>query len=348
MRKTRIQNNQKENQESKYGAYAYWVGDEGVKTKINIMEPFKIEEGKIVDLLNEQNKLKVVTEPNIEGGSFGFDFGSGSQKDDEQRKDLITPLSVKELFEEGSSSAANVANHHYHSMTTDSFGVLADVRTGGLKRDLSLVFSLNQETSKAWKKDFADNFIFRDRVRAMKNIPLDPNVKRNQWYVSANDATVDDPDALLAGPPWSVLADFHNLEVFEDTLVMEPPDQFPRTVGDNALIFGRRAPNSPRNAFPNARSAYPYYNCFSSSVRKIRPEPKNHAIQPVFVKARLSICPVATDDPGNFCLGINPAITLWNPYDKRMKVDNLFIEIPFSFSYTKFWRSYTPPMVGRI
>ena len=164
----------------------------------------------------------------------------------------------------------------------------------------------------------------------MKNIPLDPNVKRNQWYVSANDATVDDPDALLAGPPWSVLADFHTLEVFEDTLVMEPPDQFPRTVGDNALIFGRRAPNSPRNAFPNARSAYPYYNCFSSSVRKIRPEPKNHAIQPVFVKARLSICPVATDDPGNFCLGINPAITLWNPYDKRMKVDNLFIEIPFA------------------
>jgi len=312
------------------GSYAYWVGDEGVKTKINIMEPFKIEEGKIVDLLNEQNKLKVATEPNIEGGSFGFDFGSGSQKDDEQRKDLISPLSVKELLEEGSSSAANVANHHYHSMTTDSFGVLADVRTGGLKRDLSLVFSLNQETSKAWKKDFADNFIFRDRVRAMKNIPLDPNVKRNQWYVSANDATVDDPDALLAGPPWSVLADFHNLEVFEDTLVMEPPDQFPRTVGDNALIFGRRAPNSPRNAFPNARSAYPYYNCFSSSVRKIRPEPKNHAIQPVFVKARLSICPVATDDPGNFCLGINPAITLWNPYDKRMKVDNLFIEIPFA------------------
>ena len=87
------------------------------------------------------------------------------------------------------------------------------------------------------EKDFAENFIFRDRVRAMKNIPLDPNVKRNQWYVSANDATVDDPDALLAGPPWSVLADFHNLGVSEDQLVMEAPDQFPRTVGDNALIL---------------------------------------------------------------------------------------------------------------
>ena len=111
---------------------------------------------------------------------------------------------------------------------------------------------------------------------------------------------------------------------------MEAPDQFPRTVGDNALIFGRRAPSSPRNAFPNARSAYPYYNCFSSSVRNIRPEPKNHAIQPVFVKARLSICPVATDNPGNFCLGINPSVTLWNPYNKSMIVEDLFIEIPFA------------------
>ena len=44
-------------------------------------------------------------------------------------------------------------------MTTDSFGVLSDVRTGGLRRDLSLAFSLDQE-SKAWMNDFEDNFIF--------------------------------------------------------------------------------------------------------------------------------------------------------------------------------------------
>ena len=164
----------------------------------------------------------------------------------------------------------------------------------------------------------------------MKNIPLDPNVKRNQWFVSANDATVDDSEALLAGPPWSVLADFHSLDTADKLLEMNPPDQFPRTVGDNALIFGRMAPSSPRKAFTNASSAYPYYNCFSSATRKIRPEPRNHAIQPVFVKARLSITPVATDDPGNFCLGINPAITLWNPYSTSMELKDLFVEIPFA------------------
>ena len=37
-------------------------------------------------------------------------------------------------------------------MTADSFGVLADVRTGGLKRDLSLALSLDQRAAKHGKK----------------------------------------------------------------------------------------------------------------------------------------------------------------------------------------------------
>ena len=64
----------------------------------------------------------------------------------------------------------------------------------------------------------------------MKNIPLDPNVKRNQWFVSANDATVVS-EALLAGPPWSVLADFHNLDAADNLLKMNPPDQFREQLG---------------------------------------------------------------------------------------------------------------------
>ena len=49
-----------------------------------------------------------------------------------------------------------------------------------------------------------------------ENIPLDPNVKRNQWYVSANDATVDDPDALLAvlrGQCWQIFTIWESLKI---------------------------------------------------------------------------------------------------------------------------------------
>ena len=29
-------------------------------------------------------------------------------------------------------------------------------------------------------------------------------------------------------------------------------------------------------------------------------------------------------------MGINPSVTLWNPYNKSMIVEDLFIEIPFA------------------
>jgi hypothetical protein len=326
--------NQSQDWGERKGSYAYWVADEGVKAKINISVP---------ELTNE-TKLKVASSPNIGEGSFGINLTP--QKED-KRKDLLTIDSLSSLLD---VDQILLKSNSYHSMTADSFGVLTDVRTGGLKRDLSLVFSLDQDNSQSWRKDFESNFIFRDRVRALKNIPLEPDSKRNQWYVSANDATIDDPNALLAGPPWSVLADYHSIKLSvkrasqEDvdsglaefvlqpieTLMMQSPSQFPRTVGDNFLIFGRHGPNGPRKVFNSVDEAYNYYNCFSSSVRKIRPEPDNHSILPVLVKARFSLCPVATNDSDNFCLSVSPSVTLWNPYNENLTIKDLFVEIPFA------------------
>ena len=69
---------------------------------------------------------------------------------------------------------------HYHSLTTDSHGVLADVRTGGLKRDLSHAFANELPLGKDWDEtegstlnwidDFL-GFIYNDRVHVLKEIP---------------------------------------------------------------------------------------------------------------------------------------------------------------------------------
>ena len=153
------------------GTYAYWVGDEGVKAKVNIVEPFKFENGDQEKLIDSSSRLMVATEPNIQSGSFGFDFKIGSKIDDEQRGGLITSQSIQDLLEERPQTDVLAPNYFYHSMTTDSFGVLADLRLGGLKRDLSLAF-IDDEKSKLWEKDFNRNWIYRDRVEALKNFPL--------------------------------------------------------------------------------------------------------------------------------------------------------------------------------
>ena len=122
----------------------------------------------------------------------------------------------------------------------------------------------------------------------------------------------------------------HSLQIDEYVVNLAAHSVFPRVVGDNALIFDRQGPKSPRNAFAKVQDAYTYFNCFSTAVRKVRPEPENHSILPILTKAKLSVCPVATEIPGNFCLSISPSVTLWNPYNVTMKVSNIFAEVPFN------------------
>ena len=327
------------------GSYAYWVGDEGVKAKINIMEPFELNGDTMDDLLDEPSHLMVAAEPNLQKGSFGFDFTPGAKTDDEQRKDLIVQQSVKDLLEEDKGTDAIAANYFYHSMTTDSFGVLADVRTGGLKRDLSLAF-LEDEKSELWKKDFNNNWIYRDRVEALKNFPIfaeqsksafaTDEIHKNQWFDSASDATVEDSDAMLAGPQWSVLADFHKLCDTSADLKMNAPSTFPRVVGDNALIFNPgESPRSPAVAMPKTADdrTYRFFNSFTDKYgNSVRPEPTNHSIAPILTGLKMSFNPVISNSNNEIEIAINAVVTLWNPYNKPMRVENLFAYMPLASS----------------
>jgi hypothetical protein len=324
------------------GTYAYWVGDEGVKAKVNIVEPFNLENGNVEKLIDSSSRLMVATEPNIQSGSFGFDFKIGSKIDDEQRRGLITAQSIQDLLEERPQTDVLAPNYFYHSMTTDSFGVLADLRLGGLKRDLSLAF-IDDNKSKLWEKDFNRNWIYRDRVEALKNFPLfadqsktafgTDKIHKNQWFDSASDATVEDRDAMLAGPHWSVLADFHKKST-PSPLELSPPSQFPRMVGDNALIFDAGvSPKSRNGAFsPTADSkTFRFYNSFSDKyLNVVRPEPENHAIAPIMTRLRVTFYPMISNGGSDLEIAVNPSIVLWNPYNKPMRVENLYAYIPLS------------------
>jgi len=264
-----------------------------VKAKVNIIEPFNLENENLEKLIDYSSGLTVAAEPNIQSGSFGFDFKIGSKIDDEQRRGLITPQSIQELLEERPQTDVLAPNYFYHSMTTDSFGVLADLRLGGLKRDLSLAF-IDDEKSKLWEKDFNRNWIYRDRVEALKNFPLfaeqsgaafktyekdnkgddildKPKIHKNQWFDGASDATVEDRDAMLAGPHWTVLADFHKKST-PSPLELSPPSQFPRMVGDNALIFDAGVSPKSRNGAFSSRAdskTFRFYNSFEDKYSNV-------------------------------------------------------------------------------
>lgn len=280
VRKTRVQHQIEGNDEAKYGSYAYWVGDEGVKAKVNIQNPNKQSDDSQVI----KDNRTVSVEPNIyfssSSSSSSNDIKSGfgvSFKDMaliERKKDILSLGRLSELSDADSGISA-----HYHSLTTDSFGVLSDVRTGGLKRDLSSAFANEDEwydpeflrfNTDDWSDDFS-NYLFKHRIFYQKSVPYigerypgNDNqmgtaddiiiTKENDWR-QGSDQTLLEEHAILAGPRWSLLGSFHNYYLLKkygsipydgehetDRLLIGLfPDDFPRMTGDNTVLFNHLA-----------------------------------------------------------------------------------------------------------
>ena len=312
---------------STVGSYAYWVGDEGVKTKANLINTKKGE--------NDWDDLSVASEPNLLAG-YGITF---TQSIEEDRQNIISLGMFAEIdgVSGDPTTKSNIMAAHYHGLTADSYGVLSDTRTGGLKRDLSSAFAVDSEA--AWERDF-QGYLYHDRIYYMKNLSFQNTALANVWNDQSSgqlSATIDDKNTILAGPRWSVLKDFYNkwedLEtsgtLSQDKLM---PDDFPRIVGDNNVLFAER-PNNPNGELQvSIRNLVDNFNHFENTT--IRPEPKNHPIVPALVEYKFSAVP--TWSGSQLALAMYPSVAFWNPYSIPIQMNNVYVEIPMNLHITAY------------
>lgn len=109
------------------GRYAYWVGDEGLKARVNLVDPGA------ASLAGHSLRESWVSAQRV-GGEAMSGMGSAYPAND---LDLGKALSLSQLrFVSGGLSDAVVAGR-FHDMTAVSRSVLADAAAGGLKRDLT-------------------------------------------------------------------------------------------------------------------------------------------------------------------------------------------------------------------
>ena len=312
-------------------AYAFWVGDEGVKTKTNLVNPNKGEE--IWD------DLAVATEPNLEAG-YGISFASSIEEDRQNILALGMFAEIDDVTGDPTEKSDSMAAH-YHGLTTDSFGVLSDVKTGGLKRDLSSAFSIPLSSQESWDDDFK-GFLYQDRInRYFKTISLLPGAKENEWRDQGSGrmgASIDDKNFVLAGPRWDVLKDFHNkwksLSSSNNLTDKEiVPDNFPRVTGDPHAIFPFLYPPQRPNKELKPRGLEDYINLFFEPT--MRPEPTNHSLVPTLVEFKFSTLPNWTAD-NKLALAMYPSLAFWNPYNLPINLKDVYVEIPLNLWATAF------------
>jgi hypothetical protein len=112
--------------------YAYWVGDEGVKARVAGTKAKEIDNDldKIIDANNSINPRLNAIE--------GF-IGLGDISD--QMDKILTLGTAQFAFNEALSGNIDAFKSKFHSLSAFSRGLMIDVKKGGVRKDLSLLFA---------------------------------------------------------------------------------------------------------------------------------------------------------------------------------------------------------------
>ncbi|NCG08165.1 MAG: hypothetical protein GWO81_01120 [Verrucomicrobia bacterium] len=123
------------------GRYAYWVSDEGIKARVNLADPHL--ESSDPDALYYRNAMAQVADPTAVSNYEGNQILSATNSRWKQASlDPASITSVKNIpmflgSDLGNAKPDGVNREFFHDFTVHSSGVLANVKDGGLKRDLS-------------------------------------------------------------------------------------------------------------------------------------------------------------------------------------------------------------------
>jgi hypothetical protein len=227
------------------GRYAWWVADEGVKAKFNLTAPYSSNSvAKYENFSTQRSGWEVVTD----FADYPLPGTPGS-----------TSLAGVVTMPQASLLPEAIANAlSFHSATTDSFGVIADVLQGGLRHDLTS--GLRQSLPITPPAPAIPNAITSD-----KNI-----IPQSIVTTSAN----------MKGPKWDRLKDFNDLaKTLENgSLKVKPAatasdHAIAPTIMDLRLLLGAKlVPSSPSvphqfNVYPCAKVAVTLANPYSVPLK---------------------------------------------------------------------------------
>jgi Tfp pilus assembly protein PilX len=116
------------------GSYAYWVGDEGVKAKVNMTDPYYAYSS-TSNVAEARKRAQYPPRANLKAISEFSAFSINNAINDS----LSKAVSLNQLDLLSPSLAGTPRKSAFHDVTTASYGVLSNIRDGGLKRDLSRV-----------------------------------------------------------------------------------------------------------------------------------------------------------------------------------------------------------------
>ncbi|MEX2381729.1 MAG: hypothetical protein WD490_05050 [Opitutales bacterium] len=257
------------------GRYAWWIGDEGVKARANVVDAFAHDNGVDATLSRRQSAQRPVIE--AMGG-----LSSLYPANDPSLHRVMSGPQFGFLSADPAFGAA--FKKYYHDLTLFSQGVLANVRDGGLKADLSHILANSSAGG------------LRDDLRAaFRGVNVAPSPSGNPMISTASTPYAAFPDMSQYPRP------DHDERLH---MIPIPLNLMDHTVTWDQLWSFYNLGNRPTDSPPGV---------FQSDVAQARlPTRTQHGLTPIFMQGKVFYRMKISG--GTVHVDINPLVVLANPY----------------------------------
>ncbi|HEY9248519.1 MAG TPA: hypothetical protein VIO38_05285 [Rariglobus sp.] len=194
------------------GHYAWWVGDEGVKARANLVDPYAAAGTDEANRTRLQSAQRPAIEAMTANGTDGLAGTYPANNDD--LVNVFTPAQLGYL--NPAPTFPSEIKARFHDLSVSSRGILADAKHGGLKHDLSYLLSrpnLN-DFRIALRTAYGTNDVapsatanpaLNSTGTPYATLPDDGNPSGSSWSTTPGSQTLD------YGPTWEQLWSFHNM-----------------------------------------------------------------------------------------------------------------------------------------
>ncbi|MCR5184161.1 MAG: pilus assembly PilX N-terminal domain-containing protein [Opitutales bacterium] len=221
------------------GSFAYWVGDEGVKARINLPDNYDNKASSV----DEWYKGFRSTPQRLAGeaiDTFGDlkeiwtqDLSNSLEVGATKLPYVVTIGDLAEYLDKTDAASLRDFRKYYHDISFYSKGVESDVYNGGLKTDLSLAFEMPWNAGENFEKGFRDYPQFHgsgdtNKMNLLSHFNV-PNDNTTSWWLNQptdglgfvyefdtkNNAELGHRSgqsksiAILRGPTWDVFRNYY-------------------------------------------------------------------------------------------------------------------------------------------
>ncbi|MFC5051413.1 hypothetical protein ACFPK9_12435 [Rubritalea spongiae] len=329
-------------------SYAYWVEDMGVKADLGWSG------GESPDETRELHaRLSAIAGPDyaVFEGTFDGVVTHPIENDSDLVSNIQKAISEADmpLVTGDSDNQKDWLREKRHDITFGSRGVMTDVKYGGLRRDLSLAFEMDDDAEAAEADKFNQQdgeFVEgNDRLTASGKPSGLPVKERFVYrdYRSASPATPfssdiasGDAGVTLRGPNWWALRDYANLykrlSGSEGNYILKSRPHYPNfsSEGSNySHMFDTVSPWADHwDHEQRTKKQDPFVG---SNFYIYRPAQPTYAPVNLGTTALLSLKGIPQGSKVQLAVAVDPIFYIWNPYNRKLQVEGLKIDLQNSF-----------------